>query len=195
MEGVGLLAQDTSIWPSMDQEASKTEQPVQSRRKGISKMERTGLGLVGYISSSENSPWVSLKSRNSQRMMKQVVCAANRKIGLQVVFSPATRIIGQSHFPYLIHVHRVRKAAQSSFSFQPFSSSSPAQQGSPYTPVSRASLKPSPSRIHALDEVGLARAGSVDRGGSGDVRLAGRAGHGVLDTTEQGSQPSNGDLR
>lgn len=126
--------------------------------------------------------------------MKQIVYAANRKIGLQVVFNPATRIIGQSHFPYLIHIHRVRKAAQSSFSFQPFSSSCPAQQGSPYTPVSRARLKPSLLRIHALDEVGLASAGSVDRGGSGDVGLAGAAGHGVRDTTEHGSQPSHGDL-
>ena len=64
----------------------------------------------------------------------------------------------------------------------------------PVTPLADCAVK-SHMIYNALDEVGLVRAGSVDRGSSDSRgRLLG-AGSSIVGTAEEGSQPAHGKLR
>lgn len=61
--------------------------------------------------------------------------------------------------------------------------------------ISLADCAAKSQRIYnALDEVGLVRAGSVDRGSSNSIRRLLGAGSSIVGTAEEGSQPAHGKL-
>lgn len=64
----------------------------------------------------------------------------------------------------------------------------------PVIPLADCASKSQLIVYNALDEVGLVRAGSVDRGSGNSIRRLLGAGSSIVGTAEEGSQPAHGKL-